>query len=248
MRSNTHILTSDLTVNDIVINNYRTADVFRKYNIDFCCGGRTSINKICEFNDLNESMLLEELQEYANSYQQSGHWSLDFMIDYLINIHHEYFNNNMAIIQEYVNKFITSHGKKYPELLPLPIVLQQLFDILIEQIKYEGLNLFPYIRRIAYADSHNEVYGKHLIKSFHKLSVNDLNRYHLPINLLIPDIERITNYFTLPENACITHAVMLQKLEEFIDQLRQYIFIETKYLVPLTLDMEKHLLEKYIEN
>jgi regulator of cell morphogenesis and NO signaling len=27
-------------VTDIVTHDFRTADVFRKYNIDFCCGGK----------------------------------------------------------------------------------------------------------------------------------------------------------------------------------------------------------------
>lgn len=240
-------ITSDLLVTDIVNNNYRTADVFRKYNIDFCCGGKMPLRMACELNGLDESDLLEELEQFSNADQNAEQWSVDFMIDYLINVHHNYIKNNIPIVSDYINSFVVSHDKKFMEFQQLPTLTQLLCNKLIDQINYESTSLFPYIKRIVYAHKNNEIYGKHLIKTLHKLSAEDLEQYHAQMKVFILEIERITNNFTLPENPCTTHRVMLQKLHEFVDYIWQHIFIEKKYLIPITLQMEKSLLEKYTE-
>lgn len=237
-------ITSDLLVTDIVTENYRTADVFRKYNIDYCCGGKMSLNAACRLSGLRESDILEELQEFANAYQNAEQWSVDFMIDYLINIHHNYFKNNIPVVLDYINRFIVSHNKKFPEMIPLPMLAQQLCNKLTDLLNYERDSQFPYIKRIIYAYNNNEVYGKLFIKTLGKLSEEKLEQYHAQIKVFKLQIESLTNNFSLPENACATQKVMLQKLQEFIDYIRQHFSIEKKILIPAILQMEKSLLEK----
>ena len=239
-------VTSELLVSDIVANNYRAAEVLKKYDIDFCCGGKISLRMACELRDLDGPDILEELQQVLNAHPNADQWSVNFMIDYLINIHHNYIKKNIPPVNENINKFITSHGKRYPEIQQVLILIEQLSNKLIDQVNYESDRLFPYIKRIVYAHNNNEVYGKHLIKTFHKLSATDLEQFHARTNELISEVVVLTNNFNIQENICITHKVMLQKLQEFIDSIQDYMLIEKKYLIPLTLQMEKNLLEKYI--
>lgn len=236
---------SDLLITDIVTNNYRTADVFRKYNIDFCCGGKMPLNMACELKGIDESDMLEELQYFAITYQNAEQWPVDFTIDYLVNIHHNYFKNNIPVVHDYIDRFTSSHNKKFPELQQLPALAQQLSNKLTGLVNYESKSLFPYIKKIIYAYNNNEAYSKLFIKTLSKLSAEDLQEYYSQIKVVIIEIEDITNNFSLPENACTTHKVMLQKLHEFIDFTKQHFFIEKKILVPATLRMEKSLLEKY---
>lgn len=237
-------ITPDLLVADIVTDNYRTADVFRKYNIDYCCSGKMSLNAACRLNGLHEPDILEELQQSINVYQNAEQWSIDFMIDYLINIHHTYFKNNIPVVLGYITRFTSNHSKKFPETQQLPGLAQQLCDKLSDFVNYESGKLFPYIKRLIYAYNNNEVYGKLFIKTLGKLSVEELEKYHAEIKVFKLQIEQLTNNFSLPPNACSTHMVMLQKLREFIDYIGQHFSIEKKILIPAILQMEKSLLEK----
>ena len=40
-------------VADIVARDYRTADIFRKYGIGYCCGGKWPMEIACEMNGVN---------------------------------------------------------------------------------------------------------------------------------------------------------------------------------------------------
>ena len=41
-------ITSKSIVGDIVADNYKTAEIFKKYHIDFCCGGQQTIEEACD--------------------------------------------------------------------------------------------------------------------------------------------------------------------------------------------------------
>ena len=40
-------------VTDIVAHDYRAADIFRKYDIDFCCGGKWPLDMVCKNKGLD---------------------------------------------------------------------------------------------------------------------------------------------------------------------------------------------------
>ena len=50
-------------VADIVANDYRTADVFRKYGIGYCCGGKWPVGVACEMRGVEADLVQAELQQ-----------------------------------------------------------------------------------------------------------------------------------------------------------------------------------------
>ena len=86
-------------VADIVASDYRTADVFRKYGIEFCCGGKVPLSMACEMKGLDERIVIRELEEATRDINNSNTldfnaWHIDFLTDYIINIHHHYWNSD----------------------------------------------------------------------------------------------------------------------------------------------------------
>ncbi len=53
--------TQEKTIGQLVADDYRTAAVFKKHKIDFCCKGNRSITEVCEEKKLNMNSLMEEL-------------------------------------------------------------------------------------------------------------------------------------------------------------------------------------------
>jgi len=65
---NIDTLTDDITtIGSIVARNYRTADVFKKYGIDFCCKGGRLLEDVCDEKKLNFSAILHEVMEKMES-------------------------------------------------------------------------------------------------------------------------------------------------------------------------------------
>src|SRR5689334_16913684 len=112
---------NDSFVTDIVIQDYRTSAVFRKYGIDYCCGGKIPLQTVCERLELDLEIIKDELNRAVRNIHVSGstdfaNWGVDFLIDYIINIHHSYLIQNLPDIIDTVQRFVEAHRTKYPYL------------------------------------------------------------------------------------------------------------------------------------
>ena len=79
------------TIAEIVADNYKTADVFKQHGIDFCCGGKKTVENVCKEQGVNIQALSDELRAVFNerkSTEDFNSWNLDFLIDYITNTHH----------------------------------------------------------------------------------------------------------------------------------------------------------------
>ena len=56
-------------------------------------------------------------------------------------------------------------------------------------------------------------------------------------------LRKITNNYTPPEKACITHKITFSKLKELDKDLVQHIHLESNILFPKAIKMEQELLQ-----
>lgn len=81
------------TVGEIVAADYRTAGIFQRYGIDFCCGGDTPLAEACTAHNIapeNVVRDLEQVTQNGSPTERHDEWSLDFLADYIVNQHHAY--------------------------------------------------------------------------------------------------------------------------------------------------------------
>ncbi len=85
---------SNKSIGAFVAEDYRTAEIFEKYGIDFCCGGQASLAATCQEKGLDPDKILQEIavvkSEPIQRSENYGAWSLPFLIDYIVNTHHAY--------------------------------------------------------------------------------------------------------------------------------------------------------------
>ncbi len=245
------IIDDDSLVTDLVKQDYRTSEVFRKYGIDYCCGGKLPLKTACAIRQLDTDIIKKELNDIVRNIQISSStnftaWSVDFLIDYLINVHHSYLLDHLPDLIDAIERFVNSHKTKYPYLGKLPETVHQFRDDLLPHLEHEENIIFPYIKQIAHAYQSNESYASLLVKTLRKpveLMMKDEHRY---VSQCLQSLRELTNNYTPPDNACISHRVCFLKLKELDDNLAQHLFLETEILFVKAIQMEKELLSQRI--
>jgi regulator of cell morphogenesis and NO signaling len=241
-------ITPATTVSEIVAQNYRTADIFQKYEIEYCCGGKWPLETACMIKGLEFEKLKKELQDASRSTQLPPHlsfetWSIDFLTSYIIHVHHQHLKQSLPATEEILNHFTKDHEKKYPYMLEVQALFAKLKEELIPHIQYEEEIIFPYICQVSHAFENNDTYAKLLVKTLRKPLDKVMNSEHEMLTAPVLKIRNLTNSYSPPEKACISHKVVLERLKENDNDLMQHVYLENDILFPRALQIEKELLQ-----
>jgi regulator of cell morphogenesis and NO signaling len=237
----------DSFITDIVRQDYRTASVFRKYDIDFCCGGKCPLGTICETKGLDFDKVRTELKNAVRTIRLSNtlqfdKWDIDFLTAYIINVHHRYLRESLPRIQDQLERFTKSHTKQYPYLSELLAQFANLYKEFFPHLDQEEEVLFPYIRQIAHAYQSKESYASLLVRTLRKPVENVMQHEHGSVVKIIQQLRKLTTNYTPPEKACINHQVTFSLLKELDNDLVQHLYLENQILFPKAISMEKELL------
>jgi regulator of cell morphogenesis and NO signaling len=230
----------------IVREDYRTADTFKKFGINYCCGGKITLQDACQSMNLDLQEVQAELEKVQRTiivFHQLDYnsWKVDFLIDYIINVHHAYLNSTMPPLLDQVTTFVNNHKKQYPYLQDVLKTFDQLITQLTIHIRHEEEIIFPYMKQIDNAYKRKESYGNLLVRTLRKPLINHEDE-HLKINELFGKLRTLTNNYNIPADACTNHQVIYHKLEEFDDDMTQHKYLEDDILFPKAMNMEKELL------
>ena len=142
----------DQIIGELVANDYRTASVFKKYNIDFCCQGNRTINDACEAKEIDGKLVVADLNALVQS-QEAGSidyqsWPLDLLAEYIEKKHHRYVEEKTQEIKPYLEKICRVHGGRHPELLEINEHFNATAAELAMHMKKEELMVFPFIKKM----------------------------------------------------------------------------------------------------
>lgn len=231
------------TVADMVTENIKTAHIFKKYGIDFCCGGGISIPKACEKANVDYDLLAGELLgvdkeiSRANNYNS---WELDFLTDHIINVHHTYVEENIPLLLQYSNRVAQVHGHHYKELLEIKELVEQVAGELSAHMKKEELILFPFIKKMVTAKKEgSELPEAHFGTVDNPIKMMEVE--HEDAGEALRKIASLSNNYTPPQGACNTYRAFYAKLDEFEQDLHQHVHLENNILFPKSLQLEKDL-------
>lgn len=220
-------------IGEIVTENYHAAGVFKSHGIDFCCGGGRPLDVVCEKKGINLSVITEALENIERKNQAGGEnyndWSPSFLIDYIVNTHHNFVRQKTEEIPVYAAKVVRVHGDRYPENVEIFQQFRSLSQELIEHLNEEEETVFPLIKQL----SEKQLAGE-------KLTINekrDLNNLlekmvddHNGAGDIMAEIRRLSNNFTPPGGACKTYQVLYRNLEGFEADLNKHVHLENNIL------------------
>ena len=228
------IITEDKTVAEVVTENIKTAHIFKKHGIDFCCGGGITIEKACSKNNVDYSSLEDELKNIdINASRATNYdaWELDFLVDHIINVHHSYVLESIPLILQYANKVAKVHGHHYSEVIEINSLFTEVAQELSLHLEKEEIVLFPYVKELVKAKRENV---KPSVPHFGAVNnpIQVMENEHESAGDIFKVISKLSNNFTPPDEACNTFKALYSKLEEFEQDLHQHIHLENNILFP----------------
>ena len=236
-------------VSDIVKNDYRTATVFKKHDIDFCCGGKFPLEMICANKNLDTREVIRELEAAtrimtSHALHEYQTWKPDFLADYIIHVHHRYLQNAIPQAAGFLDHLTKKHTARYPYLPELQNIFETFSHSIIPRLQQEEEIIFPYIRQVARAYINKESYAGLLVRTLRKPAEQAMLQEQKTIEAQILQMRELTHNYTPPENACVTHTVTLLKLQELDNDIVHHMHLENDMLYPRVLLMETELMSQ----
>lgn len=226
--------------------NYKTAAIFKRYRIDFCCNGNRTIADATQSKGIDEEKLLSELNEVMAEKVQGEidfkSFPIDLLADYVEKTHHRYIEQRIPEITPFLSKVARVHGANHPELLEVEQLFTETAQDLAAHVKKEELMLFPYIRQMVKSSMGNKVRPKTALGSATEY-IEQMEEEHDAEGERFRRISELTDNYTPPADACRTYMVTFDMLKEFEEDLHRHIHLENNILFPKSIEMEKELTE-----
>ena len=228
-------------IGQFVAEDFRTAAIFSKYKIDFCCNGNRSIKEACEKNGINSNMLMEELDTVLNSSIGQSidykSWPIDLLAEYIEKKHHRYVEEKIPVLRQFLDKLCKVHGERHPELFKINELFTASAGELVSHMKKEELILFPFVKRMIKAKMDNEVITSPQFGTVEN-PIAMMMEEHDTEGERFREIAELTNNYNPPKDACNTYKVTYEMLNEFEKDLHLHIHLENNILFPEAIKLE----------
>jgi len=229
------------TIGEIAVKDLRKVEVFKKYGMDFCCGGKKTIAEVCAEKNIDATKVQTELRQIETENKASNisynDWGIDFLADYIVNTHHNYVRKYLPELMAYASKVAQVHGTQHPELIQIQKLVSDINKELTEHLAQEENVLFSYIKKIVEARKGNLP----LLKQEKDLAglINELEKDHDLVGRAFDQIRELSKEYILPSDACASYKLLYKMIQEFEDDLHLHIHLENNILFPKAIEMEK---------
>jgi regulator of cell morphogenesis and NO signaling len=232
---------------DIVRSDYRTADVFREYGINYCCKGSVPLREACSQNNLAHADVVRKLNQVSQTVNvlpdlQFHKWKTDFLIDYIVNVHHAYLRETLPQLEGDLAHFIKYHQNEYPQLKSVQAIHAAMCVLMASEHEQQEQVLFPYIKQIYSAYRRQEPYGRLFVRTMRK-PMHMPNGDHDQLNQYLNTLRKLTANYLVPEDKCTGYNVLMKRLHELDSQLVLHKHLENNILFSAAIAMEQELLK-----
>lgn len=228
-------------IGDIVAEDFRTAAIFKKYGIDFCCKGGRTIEEACGPRNLDSDKIYSDIENLPKTDGNSidfNSWPLDLLADYVEKTHHRYVEEKTPVLQQFLDKLCKVHGALHPELFEIRDLFFASAQDLASHMKKEELMLFPFIKNMVRAKIEGMAIPQPPFGSVEN-PVNMMKHEHTVEGERLRNIAELTDEYTPPADACNTYKVTFAMLQDFENDLHKHIHLENNILFPKAIQLEK---------
>lgn len=202
----------------------RASKLFRDYDLDFCCGGKQTLERAASRKELDLDKLESELAALAADPVDTRDWRLApqaEIIDYILPRFHQRHREQLSELVLMAEKVERVHGDKptCPRGLAKQLNLIRL-DLENHMMKEEQI-LFPLIKQ----GMGQQAAGP----------ISVMEHEHDEAGEQLEVVKFLTNNVTPPEGACNTWQALYNDINTFISDLMEHIHLENNLLFPRAL-------------
>jgi len=218
-------------VKDIVNQQPKTSDVFKRYRIDFCCGGNIPLSTAAAERSADLEQLKDELNEVfakeANNTDNMEVWTDSSSADIISHIstrYHAPLLDELAQLSPYVTKVSKVHGDNHPELIKVYELFYQFKKEMIEHTQKEEDIVFPMLKKLddPAAENREEMVNY----------ITELEKEHDEVGKILSMLREVTSDYQLPLDACGTYTLVYKRLEALEGQTFMHVHLENNILFP----------------
>jgi regulator of cell morphogenesis and NO signaling len=210
----------DQPLGELALSIPRASALFRKYDMDYCCGGKQTLARAASRKELDVEAIEAELAQLAEEPADKD-WrsvALAEIIDHIIVRYHDRHREQLPELILQATKVERVHADKASVPRGLAKYLSMLHEELSSHMMKEEQILFPMIK---------QGMGR---RANGPISV--MESEHDDAGELLEVIKHTTNNVTPPADACTTWKAMYNGINELIDDLMEHISLENNVLFP----------------
>lgn len=227
----------EMKMADLIHQNYHILPIINRFGIQLGFGEKT-IAQICEEKNIDSNFLIEVVNVFLNEeyfpQENLQQFSIEQIMRYLKNSHDYFLNIKLESIEKKINKLIElcCHDNSSKIGLIRNFYIEYKNE-LIDHIKYEDEQIFPYVNKITVAYKNNK-----------KLPIDDFSikiylENHTDIEEKLFDLKNlIIKYLKLPNDNEISNEILFD-LFDLEKDLQNHQNFEEKVLVPIVLKLEE---------
>ena len=230
------------TVREIAIEHPTTVRVFESLGIDYCCGGKRSLQDACQRAGVPVERALDLLAAVKeDSTADIANWggaSAQELIRHIVGRHHNYVRSETPRLMTMFEKVVSRHGQAHPELASIRDLFKALTEELSVHIHKEENVLFPYFEQMEVAVARGAAPLPATFGSV-EMPISRMLADHDDAGELLSEMRVLSSGYRTPDSACPTYRALYHGLEEFERDLHQHVHLENNILFPRALHMER---------
>jgi regulator of cell morphogenesis and NO signaling len=229
------------TLGDIVAADYRAAAVFDRFGLDFCCGGRRTLDEACRARKTDPPAVVAALQALGDTDRDQRipdlTWPVDDLVGYIVRRHHAYVRAQVPVITGHLARLVGAHGERHPEVQRIADHFAELAtELSMHMVKEEEI-LFPYIRALAACVERRLDVPPNLFGTVRN-PIRMMEAEHQSAGDELRAIRELSGEYNVPADGCTTYHAAFAELAAFDADLRQHIHLENNILFPHAVALE----------
>jgi len=213
------------TVADLVSDRPARARLFEQLGLDYCCGGKRSLEDACRAKGLDVgtvATMLDVLDRSGETHDDLADATLGEICDHIVAFHHERLRTELPRLSGLLAKVVKAHGAERPELAPVQATYEELRVELEEHMAGEEEHAFPAVRAVEAGGAANGLAPR----------IAELETEHALAGELLQRLSELTDGYSLAGVGCNTHRAALDGLAELQRDLHLHIHEENNVLFP----------------